>query len=256
MINCLSACNLRISATHSEPLHHVLLNLTVGRDVQNQTPGQVSFVITHENVFILDVLQHQQLQGEKIEEGIRVRTEERRRAISKSNRTETHHFFEFELDLLWVELLAERSFPQQHVAVVRQQLRTLWLGLSLHPHTGWKETDTHTHTHTQLVSAELKRQSCFPRTQQSAPPPHPFCFSGSSSLKIVASLTTALYACGGEQKTRTSDNDQSQQSTGTAEDQTSRAATIVHNYQSASFKNVPNVVFGWEVLVFGPSGPP
>lgn len=34
-------------------------------------------MITHENVFILDVLQHQQLQEEKIKEGIRVRTEEK-----------------------------------------------------------------------------------------------------------------------------------------------------------------------------------
>jgi len=52
--------------THSQPLHHVLFNLTVGRNVQNQAPSQVSFVVTHEHVFILDVLQDQELRGEKI----------------------------------------------------------------------------------------------------------------------------------------------------------------------------------------------
>lgn len=61
---------------------------------------------------------------------------------SRANRTKTHHFFQFELDFLWGELLAQSSLPQQHVTVVCQQLRTLWLRLSLHTHTGW----THTHT--------------------------------------------------------------------------------------------------------------
>lgn len=50
--------------SHPEPLHHVLLNLAVSRDVQDESTGQVSLVITHEHVLVLDVFQHQQLQEE------------------------------------------------------------------------------------------------------------------------------------------------------------------------------------------------
>lgn len=49
------------AAAHPEPLHHVLLDLAVRRDVQDESAGQVSLVIAHEDVFVLDVLQHQQL---------------------------------------------------------------------------------------------------------------------------------------------------------------------------------------------------
>lgn len=57
---------LHVSAdgSHPEPLHHVLLDLAVSRDVQDEATRQVSLVITHEHVFVLDVLQHQQLQEE------------------------------------------------------------------------------------------------------------------------------------------------------------------------------------------------
>lgn len=56
--------HLSADRSHPEPLHHVLLNLTISRDVQDESAGQVSFVITHEDVFVLDVFQHQQLRKE------------------------------------------------------------------------------------------------------------------------------------------------------------------------------------------------
>ena len=47
--------------SYPEPLHHVLLGLAVGRDVQDEPAGQVGLVVAHEHVLVLDVLQHQQL---------------------------------------------------------------------------------------------------------------------------------------------------------------------------------------------------
>lgn len=127
---------------------------------------------------------------------------------SQADRTKSHHFFEFEFYFLWGEFLAERSFPQQHVTVVCQQLRTLWLRLSLHTHPGWLEIQTHNYKYTTTlwqVLNKYKLKSCIlgfgqwhwvipdllykDKTDCST---HPFCFIGSSSLKIVASLTTAL----------------------------------------------------------------
>lgn len=48
--------------SHPQPLHHVLLYLAVSRDVQDEPARQVSLVVAHEHVFVLDVFQHQQLQ--------------------------------------------------------------------------------------------------------------------------------------------------------------------------------------------------
>lgn len=41
--------------TYPEPFDHVLLNLAVSRDVQDQPPGQVSFMVPHKHILILDV---------------------------------------------------------------------------------------------------------------------------------------------------------------------------------------------------------
>lgn len=46
-------------ASYPQPLNHVLLYLTVSRDVQDQPPRQVSFMVSHEHILILDVFQHQ-----------------------------------------------------------------------------------------------------------------------------------------------------------------------------------------------------
>lgn len=69
----------------------------------------------------------------------------RRATLSDAaHETDSHHFFEFELNFLRAELLAQSGFPQQHVTVVCKELRALWLRLSLHAHAVW--IDTHTHT--------------------------------------------------------------------------------------------------------------
>lgn len=44
-------------SSYPEPLHHVLLYLAVGWDVQDEPTGQVGFVVAHENIFVLDILQ-------------------------------------------------------------------------------------------------------------------------------------------------------------------------------------------------------
>ena len=43
-----------------EPLHHVLLLLAVGTGVEDEPPGEVRLVVAHEDVLVLDVLEHQQ----------------------------------------------------------------------------------------------------------------------------------------------------------------------------------------------------
>ena len=43
-----------------KPLHHVLLLLAVGAGVEDEPPGEVRLVVAHEDVLVLDVLEHQQ----------------------------------------------------------------------------------------------------------------------------------------------------------------------------------------------------
>ena len=49
------------SATHTKPFDHILLLLVIGWWIEYEPASQVSFVIAHEYVFVLNVLEHQQL---------------------------------------------------------------------------------------------------------------------------------------------------------------------------------------------------
>lgn len=66
----LSYCTAHPLRSYPEPLHHVLLDLAVCWDVQDEPTGKVGFVVAHEHVFVLDILQHQQLQTLKIKWGL------------------------------------------------------------------------------------------------------------------------------------------------------------------------------------------
>lgn len=127
-------------------------------------------MVAHEHVFVLDVFQHQQLQ-EEVKELIK----NPGAPPSTGGGGVTHHFLQLGLDLLRRQLLAQRRLPQQHVAVVGQQLRTFGLWLSFQAHAVNREQ----------VSAQASSRHGNGHT-------HPFCFMGSSNLKMVASLTTAL----------------------------------------------------------------
>ena len=96
----------------------------------------------------------------------------------------THHFLELGLNLFRGELLAERGFPQEHVAVVGQQLWTLglWLSFQSYPVMTEVRDVISDHFNRSQQKQILKRPVV----------PHPFCFMGSSNLNIVASFTTAL----------------------------------------------------------------
>lgn len=97
-------------------------------------------MITHEDVFVLDVFQHQQLQKEVSSEASQSETNPWPSGVSiqglrENEQRHTHHFLELGLNLLRRELLAQRRLPEQHVTVVGQQLRTfgLWLSFQTHP---------------------------------------------------------------------------------------------------------------------------
>ena len=48
---------------YPQPLHHVLLLLAVSGGLEDESPRQVSLVVSHEHILVLDILQYHQLGG-------------------------------------------------------------------------------------------------------------------------------------------------------------------------------------------------
>lgn len=217
----ITCCSSKSVKTHSQPLHHVLFDLTVCWNVKDQASGQVCFVVTHEHIFILDILQHQELQEAKTKEEIRVgiwwkwkgkrengpkgsvkgSRQSKLSPVGTQNRDSPPLWVWAQSPLSWVSCWEEfssaachSSLPAAQDTLTRAEFSCPYCMEDIHTFSYKPQPIDRPCTDNPVFQfwAIMLGHSTFTRTKQTAPASHPFCFIGSSNLKIAASLTTAL----------------------------------------------------------------